>query len=51
MEHPFVARCRRNPLEVRQLLEHFDQSWLRAVESAKTEGLRMSWLRKRFSGK
>jgi hypothetical protein len=42
MEHPFVVRRRRNPLEVRQLLERFDQSGLTAVAFAKNEGLHMS---------
>ena len=42
MEHPFVVRRRRNPLEVRQLLERFDQSGLSAVAFAKNEGLHMS---------
>ena len=42
MEHPFVVRRRRNPLEVSQLLERFDQSGVSAVEFAKNEGLHMS---------
>jgi IS30 family transposase len=42
MEHPIVVRRRRNPLEVRQLLERFDQSGLSAVEFAQNEGLHMS---------
>ena len=42
MEHPSVVRRRRNPLEVPQLLERFDQSGLTAVAFAKNEGLHMS---------
>jgi hypothetical protein len=42
MEHPIVVRGRRNPLQVRQLLERFDQSGLSAVEFAQNEGLHMS---------